>query len=38
MADDQYLFRLISNNVRFGYGRRVVDGHPVLLEGYSRLL
>lgn len=26
MADDSYVFRLISNNVRFGYGRRTVDG------------
>ena len=26
MADKDYLFRLISNNVRFGYGRRTVDG------------
>ena len=26
MADDSYIFRLISNNVRFGYGRRTVDG------------
>lgn len=25
--DDSYLFRLISNQVRFGYGRRTVDGH-----------
>ena len=26
MADDTYFFRMISNNNRFGYGRRVVDG------------
>ena len=26
MAEDSYIFRLISNNVRFGYGRRIVDG------------
>ena len=25
--DDSYEFRLISNNVRFGYGKRMVDGH-----------
>ena len=26
MADDSYIFRLISNNVRFGYGKRTIDG------------
>jgi hypothetical protein len=26
MYDDSYIFRLISNSVRFGYGKRTVDG------------
>ena len=31
---DDYFFRVISNQVRFGYGYR----HPVILEGWNRLV